>query len=262
VDSGPTHGRHVVLVLVTLLLVFAGSATAIGAAASNPPQLIRADRPAPAAQGWQATYTDSSGLPARWDPCRPIPYVVSPRRLGASARRDLDEALRRISAASGLRFEHLGDVDEEPARRRSAYQPERYGERWAPLLVAWVGPGETDMAIGRKVPGTSMVVAVANHAGGSLVSGQVVLHRDRPMAEGFGPGLSRGKVLLHEIAHVLGLGHVDDPQQVMHPKVTGGPATLGTGDRTGLAALGARRGCHPAPAPRPLDPPTRDDERD
>jgi predicted Zn-dependent protease len=30
-------------------------------------------------------------------------------------------------------------------------------------------------------------------------------------------GVPDGSVLRHEIGHLLGLGHVDDPEQVMHP---------------------------------------------
>ena len=43
-------------------------------------------------------------------------------------------------------------------------------------------------------------------------------------------------LLLHEIGHVLGLGHTDDPDQVMHAQVHTG-ASLGAGDVEGVRNL-------------------------
>ena len=208
--------------------------------------------PAPAADGWGPTYVDDDGRPARWDPCSPIRYVVNPSWIPDAGRRDLQEALRRITAASGLRFVSDGDTDEMPSRTRPAYQPGRYGERWAPLLIAWVPSTSTDLGLGDGVQGVSMAVAVPGEDGPSLVSAQVVLDASRRLASGFGPGTTDGEVLLHELAHAVGLGHVLDPTQVMYPQATNSESEFGAGDRAGLAALGAPAGCHPAPKARPL----------
>lgn len=42
---------------------------------------------------------------------------------------------------------------------------------------------------------------------------------------------------MHELAHVLGLDHVDDPTQLMHEENTG-QFDFGDGDLAGLALLG------------------------
>jgi hypothetical protein len=139
-----------------------------------------------------------------------------------------------------------------PARSRAAYQPERFGRRWAPLLIGWVPPGVTDLGLGGGVQGISLSVAVPGRSGPSLVSGQVVLDAGNRLAAGFGPGTTDGEVLLHELAHAVGLGHVLDPTQVMYPQTTHSESQFGAGDRAGLAALGAAAGCHPAPPARPL----------
>ncbi|MCW2614230.1 MAG: peptidase and matrixin and adamalysin, partial [Frankiales bacterium] len=207
---------------------------------------------APASAGWGPTYVDEQGRPARWDPCRPISYVVQSGWAPDAGRADLAEALRRVSAASGLRFVDEGDTDELPSGERPAYQPERYGQRWAPLLIGWVPVGATDLALGNGVQGTSLAVAVPGRDGASLVSGQVVLDATNRLSPGFGPGTTDGEVLLHELAHAVGLGHVLDPTQVMYPQTTSSESVFDAGDRAGLAAVGAPAGCLPAPDARAL----------
>ena len=46
-------------------------------------------------------------------------------------------------------------------------------------------------------------------------------------------------VVMHELGHVLGLAHVDDPGELMYPSVT--RTSYGSGDIEGLAKLGAVR---------------------
>ncbi len=45
-------------------------------------------------------------------------------------------------------------------------------------------------------------------------------------------------MILHELVHVVGLAHVDDPTELMHPESQDGVTALGPGDRAGLARLG------------------------
>jgi hypothetical protein len=44
-------------------------------------------------------------------------------------------------------------------------------------------------------------------------------------------------LIVHELAHVVGLDHVDDPAELMNAENVG-VTTLGPGDRQGLATLG------------------------
>jgi hypothetical protein len=218
-----------------------------------PPELQQVREPAAASAGWGPSWVDALGRPGRWDPCTPIAYVVNPAHAPQTGRADLAEALRRLAAVSGLQFTDAGDTDEAPRRDRAAYQPERYGERWAPLLVAWSPPAATDVGIGGGTKGVALTVAVPGEQGPSILTGQVVLDADQRLASGFGPGTTEGEVLQHELAHAVGLGHVDDPTQVMYWRTTHSESEFGAGDRAGLAALGAAAGCLPAPRPGPLD---------
>jgi hypothetical protein len=245
--------RWLALGLLGALLVLSVAASVVREATA--PELVAltaVTEPATALEGWAPVYADATGRPARWDPCTPIPYVVQTRWMPYHGRRDLTEALRRISAVSGLRFVDRGDTDEVPSRDRQPYQPERYGEQWAPLLIAWVPSSGTDLDLAGDVQGLAVPVAVPGTGSGHLVTGQVALDADTPLPSGFGPGATEGEVLLHELTHAIGLGHVDDATQVMHVSTTNSESTFGRGDRAGLAAVGREAGCHPAPRPSDL----------
>jgi hypothetical protein len=203
-------------------------------------------------QPWVAEFVDSAGRPARWDPCTPIDYVVDLAGAPAGALADVTDALARLSAASGLVFHYDGPTDEVASAEREPYQPARYGSRWAPVLIAWSSPERTSVLQaqqGEQAEAVTVPIAVPDRRGqgGSLVSGEVVMNTDHQLPAGFGPGLSEGEVLMHELGHVVGLGHVSDIGDAMYPTVRG-IAEYGPGDLAGLAAVGRAAGCHPAPA--------------
>ncbi|MDQ6648528.1 MAG: matrixin family metalloprotease [Actinomycetota bacterium] len=231
----------VVSVTRALRQAAAGSIRAVAGVAEN-------------SRGWGPAFLDASNRPARWDPCQPIHVTVGVTYAPPGGVDDVRGALQRLGAASGLEFVEDALTEDLPSAGRPAYDRDRWGERWAPLLVAWVPPAATDIALPPGVEAATISVAVAGPDGASLVTGEVAINAARQLPSGFGYGETQGEVLLHELGHAVGLGHVDDPRQVMYPTTTVGPAEYGAGDRTGLAALGRPAGCHRAPAPHPLDP--------
>jgi hypothetical protein len=161
--SGAAAIRLLLIVVVGLGVSAALRAGAPSAGSAD--SVIPVEQPAPASDGWGPLYVDQNGAPARWDPCTPIRFVVQPGWIPAAGRADLAEALRRLSAVSGLQFVDDGDTDEMPSKGRAAYQPDRYGERWAPLLIAWVPPDRTDLGLsggleGGGVQGISLAAVV------------------------------------------------------------------------------------------------------
>jgi hypothetical protein len=61
---------------------------------------------------------------------------------------------------------------------------------------------------------------------------------------GFGTGRHRANVLLHELGHVVGLGHYSNPGLQMNPSLTSRtPNGFAGGDLAGLAAVGRPAGC-------------------
>ena len=174
-----------------------------------------------------------------YDPCRPVHWVLRPDGAPPGGQQLVEEAVAEISAATGLQFIYDGTTAEDPDDRREPYQPDRYGSRWAPVLITWSDPDEVPELAGdvvglggstpRGAPGQPLV----------YVTGQVTLDAPglAPILEAPGGAHHVRATIVHELAHVVGLAHVDDPAQVMHP--AGEVTTLAAGDRAGLAELGA-----------------------
>ncbi len=197
--------------------------------------------------GFKAIWSDrETSSSVRYNPCEPIPYVINPARAPEGTIEDVHAAFRMTSEASGMRFVYEGESHESPPYRRQPYQPDLYGERWAPVLIAWAPLGDEGNAAGEgsnRAVGRGGSVYRANDDGRAVyVSGSAVFDPAADLNPGFA-GQTWGQVILHEIGHVLGLDHIDDPRSVMNPVVGLRPALWGGGDRAGLWSLGMGSSC-------------------
>ncbi len=216
--------------------------------ASTGQRLLAPTVSAPAVSSYAFIATNQDGSsPVAFDPCRPIHYVV--RSSGAPVEGDalVTEAVERISAATGLQFIADGETSEPPVAERANFQPDRYGDRWAPVLIAWSGPAEYSALAGSVIGEASSQPVDTEGGTQALVSGQVALDTAQ-LSEllRFNGGRSIAvATITHELAHLVGLAHVNDPQQLMYPSARPLVTNLGSGDRAGLAALGSGT-CHPS----------------
>ena len=79
------------------------------------------------------------------------------------------------------------------------------------------------------------------------MSGVVAINAADPNPPGFASPGAQGPVVLHELAHVLGLGHIKAQGELMEPS-GGGVIDFGPGDLEGLRQLGSSAGCLATPA--------------
>ncbi len=221
-------GRLLALVLVGLMVV-GPVAVAVGH-----------DRPEE-----YAFIASFDGHPYRWNPCTPIHYVVNFRNAPPGALEDVKVVAARVKAVTGIDLIYDGPTDEPPSPDRDAYEPDRYGERWAPVLIAWVSvlPGDDSQwsRPGLQFAGLSTPLP-ALRSTGVYVSGWIVINAEQIGPSGFDFPDDEGPVLQHEFGHVIGLGHTSEWGELMNSG-GGGMTDWGPGDLEGLTKLGRDEGC-------------------
>jgi hypothetical protein len=181
-----------------------------------------------------ASTQPGSGDPVGWDPCAPVTYAVNPAGMPEGARPMLDRAVARISAATGLAFEDDGDTDRRPFT--GTLVPLGGGR---PVVIGW-GDADEYPGLTGSVAGLGGAAAEEGAQGRRYyVTGGIVLDvevfttanvQQRPRV--------LEAILVHELAHVVGLGHVAEPMELMFVD-NSGQVELGPGDREGLARLGS-----------------------
>jgi hypothetical protein len=197
-----------------------------------------AEHPSDSEENYEFTRTDG-GQPVRW--CAPaIRLLVNEKNATMDALTDFRKALALVSAASGIDLQVIGDTD-LVANRTSHL---REGDPYPAVLVAWALPEESDLLI-PEASGVAVANPARTESGMRLVTGAVVFNRDHDVLyrPGFGKGMSRGNLYLHELGHLLGLGHVDGDGDLMAERIgPDTPAGLSASDRAGLRAAGDCQG--------------------
>ena len=197
------------------------------------------------------------GTPFRWNPCQPIHYEMDLTNAPPGAPADVREAVQRVSEATGIDFVYDGEtVRTADQQIGSAFQTTLPGRpRWLPLLFDWIPHRHFDFIIDTT---HAAAFGLPDRGDGDLsntyVSGVVAIDAGDRLPMGFGERYSVGVVLIHELGHIMGLGHVGSAYELMwSPDVPGaapvpdlGQTDWGPGDIEGLANLGRDAGCLPA----------------
>ncbi len=195
--------------------------------------------------GFAFSFSHADGSPVAFDPCRALHYVVRPNNSPAGGPALVASVLADVTGATGLRLVDDGSTTEAPVEDRSSFQPAVYGDRWAPVLIAWSTTAETTMlppnVLGRAGPTMYGARGHGSDVGrdARYVSGVAVFNGpaiDRQLRSG--EEAKARAVLLHELGHLVGLGHVTDPYQVMFDTNAFPLARYRAGDLRGLERLG------------------------
>lgn len=201
------------------------------------------DRLAPAGtagtnSGYVISRTENNA-PVRYDPCDTIHYVIRPDNAPAGGEQMIHDAVAKTARATGLVFAYDGTTTEAPSPDRLKYQPDRYGDRWAPVLISWTTPDETPAFTGDIAGFGGSSPIQAGQAPWIFITGQVSV--DGPLAQQLidqGSASQAASILLHEMGHVIGLGHSESTNELMYRANDGTRTDFSTGDLAGLALLG------------------------
>ncbi len=151
--------------------------------------------------------------PARWG-CGTHSYVVNPTRAPKGAVATVHEAFRQLNLASAptVQWRYAGTTTAD-------------GARSGLVVVTWRPQNEVP---GIMAPGAYGVGAPQPWPNNTKWTGGVVIIDPRYPV--------KLDVMLHEVGHVAGLGHVRDRNEVMYPLPTGKSHYM-PGDLSGLRAL-------------------------
>jgi hypothetical protein len=185
-------------------------------------------------------FNNFQGKVVRWDACGPIDWKLrrgpGPENAGEVAA----QALQQLSDATGLSFRYAGETAE--VVDLGVDHTERT------IYIAWATPDEVPglegSVAGEGGPSYSYSAGPGADSEPRPTAGSAVIDASAGLAPGFDGGASEGAVLLHELGHVMGLAHVDDPERLMYPStVFQLPGAYQPGDLAALATAVDPRPC-------------------
>lgn len=195
----------------------------------------------PAIPGHDKSFTflavqPGTNVPITYSSCKPIRVEFNLAGITdkADARTVLLDAMGEVSADTHLNLQYVGD-----SRRRPHWPDQTLtleGGAW-PVLIGFSDSAEVTY-LKHHVAGVGGSTSAVVNGNERYVTGEVALARDY-----FNQLFDRGElgeakaIVMHELGHVMGLGHVHSTQELMYP-TAGHVLDFGTGDKIGLKLLG------------------------
>jgi hypothetical protein len=179
--------------------------------------------------------------PVTYDPCEVINVEINNTLAPPAGDQIVRRALDEVSLASGLQFAVHGTTDRLPKKAGVAPRMGVLGGDWPRVLIAWTTADQLpDLSGDVAGVGGSQAVKEPLREHWHYVTGTVAL--DAPalaeiLTRPDGDRLAQA-IVMHELGHLVGLGHVDTPDELMHEDNLS-LVTFGPGDLEGLAKLGS-----------------------
>lgn len=176
--------------------------------------------------------------PVTYNPCQAIRYTINVDLAPPGSAGLVGAAVAEISRLTGLRFIYIG-VSHVPVHFTKQIDRSVLLGQHPPVEIAWASAREFTALKGDVLGfGGSTLVRSSTNAS-AYVTGSVALRADQLGQALRSPGGAAfvKAVILHELGHVVGLAHVNDPRELMNPS-TSAQRDFGPGDRAGLARLG------------------------
>lgn len=203
-------------------------------AGASPQRLLPAPTVLPRGGAFAFTQTQpGSTEPVGWDPCEPVRYAINPEGQPEGGADLVERAVARTSAATGLEFEDVGETDLRPFP--GGFVSPTTDER---VVIGWGDASEypelADEIAGLGGSSTEKDLGHVEYAAGSVA---LDVEAFTPAAISQTPRVMEA-IVVHELAHVVGLGHVPEPMEMMYDS-SRGQVSYGPGDLDGLARLGS-----------------------
>ncbi len=161
-----------------------------------------------------------------WKNCEPISVVLGKKNMTPEKNRLVRESLKFVGDATGLRFVIVGTTGEIPQIDWSIVGPKAPGAQYPPVYVGWLDDEETNILADNSTLGASVANPIAVKSDRQLVSGAVVFNNSlyQSVSSSKTSGETRRNLMIHELGHLVGLGHVTSPS-IMHSNPDKWPST-------------------------------------